>query len=530
MLPQWLISGIPAMFIIISLGIAIGRIKIAGISLDLSGVLFAGLILGHFGFSLDHEFLVFGLVLFVFSIGMQAGPGFFDAFRQNGKQYILLAVIIISFTAGFALLFKNILHLDPGLNVGIFTGSLTSSPGLAAAIDASKSPMVSIAYGVAYPIGLIGVILAVNIIPKILKINFKKEEEKYFKEIQSSFPAIHGQTFQISNPNLHNKTIEEINIREITNCTASRVMHEGKAFTPDNETTLHTGDYIRLVGSDDDLKKAELIFGKPVEKEIPLSSEYDIQWAVVTNKKIINKHYSDVNLSGRCGAGIVKIKRSGVELKPTPNTVFKFGDKVLIAGPKDAVKRSVSLIGNNEKILKETDILPVFLGIFLGILIGKISIPLFGITTFKLGSTGGVLLAGLLLSKMHKTGPVIWTISASANQLIRKIGLVLFLAVVGSSAGEHIVEVITNQGITLVWYSLLITFIPIIAGIIIGRYIMKINFLTLLGLITGIMTSTPGLGAVQSKSDTNAAPVAYATVYPMAMVLVIIFSQLLVKL
>jgi putative transport protein len=530
MATEWFMTGIPALFIIITLGILLGKIKIAGISLDLSGVLFVALILGNFGFKLPHEFLTFGLVLFVFTVGLQSGPGFFEAFRKNGRKFLLLATIIISLTALASFVIKKITGIDPGLNVGIFTGALTSSPGLAAATDASKSPLVSIAYGISYPIGLIGVIISVNILPKILKIDIKKEEEQYNASLKEDYPDIHGRTFQISNPNIEGKTFEQVDLRNISNCTASRVLHDGEAFTPSNDTVLHTGDYVRLVGASEDLKKAELIFGKPVDKQIPLSKEYDIRWVVVTNKKIINKSYKSVNLSGTYNAGIVKIRRSGVDLKPTPATVFKFGDKLLIAGTKEGVAKASKLIGNNEKLLSETDLLPIFLGILLGILLGKIEIPIFGLFNFKLGNTGGALIAGLFLSKMHKTGPILWTISSSANQLLRKLGLILFLAVIGTYAGEHLVETLKTQGIILLWLSLAMTFIPIILGVLIGRYFMKMNFLTLLGLITGVMTSTPGLGAVQSKSDSNAGPLAYATVYPFALVLVIIFSQLLVKL
>lgn len=525
---EWIKSGLPALLIIITFGIILGKIKIAGLSLDISGVLFISLILGHFGFRLPKEFLSFGLVLFVFTVGMQSGPGFFDSFKHNGRKFIILAFVIISITALCSFIIKKITGIDEGLNVGIFAGALTSSPGLAAATDASKSPLVSIAYGIAYPIGLISVILAINIIPKILKIDFKKEEKDYLDSVKDDYPDIHGKTFKISNPNINGKQLQEINLRNLTNCTASRVMHEGNAITPTTDTVLYSDDYVRLVGSDDDLKKAELIFGEPVEIEIPLSKEYDIRWIFVTNKKIINKSFRSVGLSRTYNTSIVKVRRSGINLNPTPTTLFKFGDKVLIAGTKEGVHKASVLIGDNQKKLSETDLLAIFLGILIGILVGKIEIPIFGLFNFKLGNTGGALLAGLIFSKIHKTGPIIWTMSSAANQLLRKIGLILFLSVIGTTAGEHLMETVHSQGIMLLWISIVITFVPIILGIFIGKYIMKLNFLTLLGLITGIMTSTPGLGAVQSKSDSNAGPVAYATVYPFALVLVIIFSQLLV--
>lgn len=524
---DFFLSGVGSLIIVISLGLIIGKIKIKGISLELSGILFAGLILGHYGFAVDNGFLQLGLILFVFTVGMQSGPGFFDSFKKNGQIFLLLAFIVMSSTAAITFAIGKITGLPNELNVGIFSGALTSSPGLAAATEASDSPLVSIAYGLAYPIGIVGVILGVNFIPKILKIDLKKEEEKYLSSLQKDFPEITGKTFEINNPNLNGKLLTEIKIREITNTSASRILHKNNSFTPTAETKIFTGDLIRLVGTSEALNKAELLFGKPVDKEIPLSDSYDIRWLVVTNKKIINKTYKNINISA-FNAGVVKIRRTGVDITPTPETYFKFGDKLLIAGSKNGVKKAADIIGNNKKLISDTDFIPIFIGLLVGIFIGQIKVPIGNLFDFSLGNTGGVLLAGLFLSRIGKTGPILWTMSSSANQLLRQLGLALFLAVIGTRAGENLVHTIHEQGATLLLISILITFTPIILGILIGRYIFKINFLTLLGLITGIMTSTPGLGVVQSKSDTNAAPVAYASVYPFALVLVIILSQILV--
>ncbi len=524
---DWLKSDFVSLILIITFGLIIGKIKIKGISLELSGVLFSGLIFGHLGFAVPDTFLSLGLVLFVFSIGMQAGPGFFDAFKKNGRKFLFLAVIIISFTALFAYLLKIITKTDAALNAGIFAGALTSSPGLAAASEATDSNNVPIAYGIAYPIGLVGVILTVNIIPKLLKINISDEEKKYYKSLKEDFPEISGKTFQILNPNIEAKTINEVNLRKITNCSASRILHKNTSLTPTGDTVLHKDDLIRLVGTEDALKRAEILFGKPVNKQIPLSGKYDIRWLVVTNKKIINKSYQNINISA-FNTSIVKLRRSGVDLTPTPGTLFKFGDKLLIAGTKNGVNKAAKLIGDNKKLLSETDLLPIFLGVLIGILLGKIQIPFFDLFNFSLGKTGGALIAGLFLSKIGKTGPILWTMSSSANQLLRNVGLILFMAVVGSKAGVNFVATMQLQGLNIILMSFVVTFIPIILGIILARCFFKINFLTVLGLITGIMTSTPGLGVVQSKSECNAGPVAYATVYPFALVLVIIFSQLLV--
>ncbi len=525
---EWLNEGYIALFLIITLGIILGRIKIFGFSLDISGVLFVSLILGHFGLKIPPDFLQVGVLLFVFTIGMQAGSGFFEAFKKQGRKLILLSLIIIGTTGATSYLINMFVGLDLGLNVGIFTGALTSTPGLAAAIDVSQSPKASIGYGLAYPVGVIGVIVLLNVLPKILRINLKKEEEDYNLGLKKDFPEAMAKTFLISNPNIDGKNLKDIQIRQITACVVSRIKHGKQVFTPNANSLIHNGDIIRLVGTEENLEKATMLLGKSVDEKIPLSKNYDIKWVWISNKKIVNKSYKEVSLSNYYNVRVVKIKRSGIDIIPQPTSSFKFGDKVMIAGAKGNLDKVSKLLGNDTKKISETDFLPIFLGILGGILLGKIEIPIFDFFTFKLGNTGGALIIGLFLSRIGKTGPIIWNLSASANLLIRKFGLLLFLATIGTQAGSEVVETIQNYGFNLLWISAILTIVPVMVGAIIGRYVFKLNFLTLMGVITGTMTSTPGLGVIQSKSESNAGAVAYATVYPIALVLVIIVSQLLV--
>ena len=518
------------LIIIIASGLAIGKIKVAGVRLDTSGVLFSALIIGSLGYQVPHDFLDFGLLLFIFTVGMQSGPGFFESFRQNGRKFLILSVLIIAFSATVAVILGKIAHLDSGLTTGLFTGSLTSTPGLAAAIDASGSKLAPIGYGLAYPVGMIGLILLINWLPGIFKVDLEKEKQKYLKSLESEYPKPVTKNYRVENPNLNNKSLGQLHVRDITGGLVSAIQHEDKVFTPDANTQLHTGDVIKFVGSDDSHEKAEILFGKPVDSDIRLSSQYDISWLVVTNKDIVNKKYGELSLTQKYNVRILKIRRSGVEIIPTPASVFKFGDKILVTGPKPAIERLVPLIGNDMKKLSETDFLPIFLGILIGLLLGKIEIPIGDFMTFKLGTTGGALVAGLILSRIGKTGPILWTISASTAQVLRKLGLVLFLAVVGSHAGETAVQTISQYGFKLVIFSAILMVSSVFFGVWFGYKVMKMNFLTLLGLLTGTMTSTPGLAAIEEKTDSNAAAVAYAAVYPFALVLVIIVAQILVKL
>ena len=521
--------GYITLILIVAAGIILGKIKLFGFSLDVAGVLFIALILGHFGYFVPNDFLQLGLLLFVFTIGIQAGPGFFDAFRKQGRQLVLVSFIIMSSTAIVAFFINHFLSIDPNLAVGLFVGALTNTPGLAAIIDMSDSPLAPIGYGVAYPIGIIGVILLLNLLPKILRVDLKKEEKNYIKSVKEDFPDVVGRTFKIDNPNIHAKTLAEIELRKITGCIATRVFHKDNAFTPSADSQIYKEDLIRLVGTEENLKKAVFLFGAPVKENIPLSKEYDIRWILVTNKKVVNKHYREISLPSYYNARVAKIKRSGIEITPSANSCFRFGDRVLVAGEKNNLTKVSRLLGNDDKKLSETDLLPVFLGILGGILLGMINIPFFGLFTINLGNTGGALLAGLVLSKIGKTGPVIWSLSGSANQLIKQLGLLLFLATIGTQAGAELIGTIQQYGFKLIGVAVILMIIPILSGVIVGHYIFKINFLTLMGIITGTMTSTPGLGVIQAKSSSNAAPVAYAGVYPIALVLVIIFSQLLLR-
>jgi putative transport protein len=519
-----------ALFLIISSGIILGRFKVKGISLDLSAVIFAALILGHYGVVIPQDFQRIGLVLFIFTIGIQSGPGFFESFRKQGVQLILVSVVIVSVAGLIAVFLASFFNVDYKMVVGLFNGALTSTPGLAAAIESTKSAKASIGYGIAYPFGVIGVILFVRLVPKILHKNIKQTEVEYLNSICIDYPKISNQNFVVENINLDGKTVGDLDIAKMTGATISRVMHAGVAVTPNPETIIHLNDLIKAVGDQEALEHVRLLVGRPSTEEIPLSRLYDVQWVLVTNKKVVNKRLAQLHLPSYYNATITRIRRSGIEISPMPNIQIRFGDRLMVACDKENMKKVIELMGNDDKRLSETDFLPISLGIVLGVILGQIEFPLWGGTTFNLGITGGVLAVALILSRIGKTGPIIWSMSGPANQLIRHLGLLLFLVAVGTDAGVHLVDTVMQHGLKLIFVGAMITLLPMIAGLIIGHFIFKMNFLTLLGVITGAMTSTPGLAAVDTMSESNAPQVGYATVYPIALVLMIIGSQIIGRL
>lgn len=515
-----------ALFLIVALGFILGRIKVFGLSLDVSAVIFVALVFGHYGVVVPKDFQYLGLVLFIFTIGIQAGPGFFESFKKEGRQLAFFASLLIVVAALITSFIIFVFHLDTNIAVGLLTGSLTSTPGLAAAIDYTGSPLASIGYGVGYPFGVIGVILFIRFLPKMLRVSVKKSEDDYASKLRQEFPEVVKRNFVVENENVVEKSIGELRIRFMTKAVVSRVVHEGKAITPTPELVLHKGDLIKAVGTEEALRNVELLIGPVTEKEIPLNPKYDVRSVLLTNKEVVNKTIGQLNLLHTYSATITRIRRSGINISPSPNSKLQFGDKLVIASSKANMEMVAKIFGNDQKRLSDTDILPVALGIILGVLVGKVSVNL-GSFSFSAGLTGGVLIVALILSRIGKTGPVLWTMTGAANQLIRQFGLILFLAAVGTGAGEKIVSTFDEYGIELFLYGAAITILPMFVAGLAGKWIFKMNILTLMGALSGSMTSTPGLAAADSMTDTNAHSIAYATVYPVAMVLLIVFVQLI---
>ncbi len=516
-----------ALFLIITLGFLLGKIKIRGISLDISAIIFVALLFGHLGIKLPEDFQNLGLVLFIFTVGIQAGPGFFDSFRKQGLKLVTVAVILVLSGGITVFVLMLIFNIDPKIAIGLFTGAMTSTPGLAVAIDTTQSSLASIGYGLAYPFGVLGVIIFVRMLPRLLGTKLEKAEKEIEEEQKTVYPEIINRHFCVENQNVFGKTIGLLNIRTMTGASISRVMHNDDAFTPSATTVLHKGDLIKAVGTHSALDKLELLIGKSVRADIPLGDNYDIQSILVTNKEVVHKSIGQLNLLSNYSATVTRIRRSGIDIAPNSSSIIKFGDKLLIACHKDQMKAVSTLFGNEDKKLSDTDFFPIAAGIVLGLLFGKISFVLSPEFKFTPGLTGGILFVALILGNLGKTGPVIWSMSATANQLLRQLGLFFFLATVGTQAGGHLVSTFMSYGFTLIIVGALVTIIPMLVATIIGHYIFKINIFDLLGMITGGMTSTPGLAAVDPMVRNNRHHIAYATVYPAAMVILIICVQLL---
>ncbi|MFA8433866.1 MAG: aspartate:alanine exchanger family transporter [Marinifilaceae bacterium] len=516
-----------ALFLIITLGFVLGKIKIKGISLDISAVIFIALIFGHYGIQIPADFQKMGLILFIFTIGIQAGPGFFESFKKNGRELMILAVLLIASASLVTALLAYAFDVDMNISVGLLTGSLTSTPGLAVAIESTQSPLASIGYGIAYPFGVIGVILFVRLFPRFFKSDIKAAEAEFEKASLEAYPELLNKNFVVENENIVGKTIRDLKIRSMTQANVSRIMHQGETIVPKPETMLNKGDILKLIGTEQALQQAKLLIGEETNVKIPLSKDYVVESVLVTNKQVVNKSIGQLNMLANYNARITRIRRAGIDIAPSPSSEIRFGDKLIVACGTGNINNVRHLFGNDSKKLSDTDFFPIAMGIVLGVLVGKLSISFSDEFAFSLGLTGGVLSVALILSRIGKTGPIIWTMSGAANQVLRQLGLLLFLAAVGTKAGAQLMDTFQEYGVQLFVVGIGITLIPMILTAMIGQWVFKMNTLTLLGALTGSMTSTPGLAALDGMSDSNAPAVAYATVYPIAMVFLIVCVQLL---
>ena len=513
-------SPIVALFIIIAFGFILGKIKIKGFSFDVSAVIFAALLFGHFGISLPPAIQTMGLVLFIFTVGIQAGPGFFDSFRQKGRKYVLAAALLVVFSLITAIVLKYTMNISSDMLTGILCGALTSTPGLSVAIEATNSPLASIGYGIAYPIGVLGVIVFVKLMPKFLRSNLQAEYEQIKSNAKEQHPPIVVCTYRVANAPLFGKPMGEVGFRTMTGATVSRVKKGDEIVLPTKNTVLDEGDLLVAVGTEEAQKKVELLVGPQAPRFEMLNEEYCIETLLVTNKDVVNETLSKIQLEAGCRFVVTRIRRSGIDLSSSPSAVLKFGDKVTVATYRRDLPKLTQLLGNNDRVLSDTDFFPIALGIILGVMLGKVELSLGGLT-------GGVLIMAILLSSAGKTGPILWTMTGSSNNLLRQLGLLLFLAGVGTSAGHSLVATVAGSGISLLLVGAVLTLLPMILTMLFCHFVQKLNIFELFGVITGGMTSTPGLAACESMAFDETPSTVYATVYPVAMVALLLSVKII---
>jgi len=531
--------------LVIAAGVLLGKLKVYKISLGVTFVLFTGILAGHLGVRINHEVLDFikdfGLVLFVFFIGLQVGPGFFSSFKKGGLTLNVLAMIIVFLGAAITLVLHFVTGVSIPMMTGIMSGAVTNTPGLGAAQQAMKQvadnsgitdiPNIGLGYAVAYPFGVIGIILSMLIIRSISKTNISNEAEKFEKEKHPQEAMPQKTSIVVTNPEIFGKNISELGHHFKNDAVISRILHDGVDSIVNSDTRFADGDIVLLVAQQGDIPYLTSLIGKPSVFDLAaFPGKLMSKQVLVTNRHIIGKKLGSLKLRTRFDINITRIARSGIELVATPDIKLQIGDKLTIVGNESSIENAAKVIGNSLKRLNEPNLFPIFIGILLGVILGSIPIAIHGIPTpIKLGMAGGPLIVAILLSRYGYKFSLISYTTPSANMMLREIGIVLFLSSVGLKAGENFVStLVSGDGFIWMAYGAIITIVPILLIGLFTKFVLKRNFFELCGLMAGSMTDPPALAFANSISQTEAPAIAYATVYPLVMFLRIVIAQMMI--
>ena len=529
---------------VIALGVALGKIKIRGISLGITFVLFAGIAVSHFGFTVNHELIDFikdfGLILFVFSIGLQVGPGFFSSFKKGGMSLNMLGLAIVFTGALTTLALHWITGMSLPMLVGVMSGAVTNTPGLGAAQQALSQvagagpvPEIGVGYAIAYPFGVIGIILTIILIQKIFLIDARKELDQ-FNQYQHPTELLPERiSIQITNPAIFGKSIFDVSKQVKPDYVISRVLHDGEIRVPASGTVLHENDIILVVAQKGQIMDLISAFGKQSDRDLSCEpGKLASRQVMVTRREVFGKALGALKLRTRYGINITRVYRSGIELIASPQLKLQMGDRLTVVGDLDSITKAATELGNSIKRLNEPNIIPIFTGILLGVLLGSIPVLIPGIPNpVKLGLAGGPLIVAILLSKYGYRFSLVSYTTPSANLMLREIGIVLFLASVGIRSGEKFIpSLLSGDGLIWMGCGAVITLLPILFVGILSRYFTKRNFFEICGLLSGSMTDPPALAYANSIAQSEAPAVAYATVYPLVMFLRIFTAQLMILL
>jgi len=539
--PQSVAWSVFVIMLVAAAGLAIGNIKLFGINLGIAGVLFSGILFGHFGLNINKETLEFlrdfGLILFVYSIGTQVGPGFFSSFRKEGIRLNLMAAAVVLGGVVLTLLVIKFSGFDMATAVGMYAGAVTNTPSLAAAqqalgaVNLEAANNASIGYALAYPGAIMGIILTMILIRRI----FRAQAAQDMLQIQGDKAAA-----GLVNVNIlvENKNLEGLKIRDIPainelGVVVSRFFHAGSMSVAHDDTVIHAGDVLLAVGMAESVKKFMLVVGSKSDMDLKkLPSRIIHSRVIVTHKEVIGKTLEEIKLEAQYDVAATRVARADVEFLVSDSYVLQFADNLVIVGEEAAVAKAAGMLGNSPKDLNHPQLIPAFIGIAAGVLLGSLPIMIPGLSSpVLLGVAGGPLIVAIILSYVQNIGPLNWYLPPAGNLMLRELGIVLFLSCVGLKAGGRFFETLVNgNGMYIVLFSFLITVLPIMIVGIFAKAKLKLNYVSLCGVLAGSMTDPPALAFANAMSTSNLSAMSYATVYPLVMIMRIISAQLIVLL
>ncbi len=532
------------LFLVSAMGFLLGRIKIRGSSLGVAAVLFVGIAFGalHPDLKLPEIVYLLGLVLFVYTIGLSSGPGFFASFRRKGLRDNLLVVGVLMLVVMFAMIAHRVLHLEPAQTAGLFAGSLTNTPALASVLDYIKSyaPKTGlehlltepvIAYSLTYPMGVVGMILAIYFMQRLWKTNYAREAES-LRELGATHVKLQNRTIRVTRAEVTHDSIHHLMERHKWDVVFGRMKRNNQLSLAVAETRLQIGDLISVVGAREELERVTAHFGELSDEKIDLDrSHLDYRRIFVSNPKVAGQRLRDLNLPQQFGAVITRVRRGDIEFLPHGDTVLELGDRIRVLTRRDRMETVSAFFGDSYRDVSEIDMLTFGLGLALGLLAGLIPVPLPGGVVIKLGLAGGPLIVAMVLGTLRRTGPLVWHLPYSANMTLRQVGLILFLAGVGTRAGYAFVNTITDgSGLAIFAAGAMITCAAALLMLWIGHRLLKIPMSLLTGMVAGLQTQPAVLGFALEQTRNDLPNIGYATVYPVATISKIIFAQVLLTL
>ena len=527
------------------LGLALGAVRISSFSLGVVGVLFVGLTFGHFGVTIDPVTLDFardfGLILFIYSIGQEVGPGLLASLRKQGVRLNVLAAVIIFSGTAAAWLLHRFGGVPAAAAAGLYSGATTNTPSLAATQQALKllprysdslARMSGVGYALAYPFGIFGIILVMSGFRSVFRVNPKKEAAALESQRVQETPRLEGIDLEVRNPAVDGQRVSRVISQVGGDVVLSRLKRgQEPQQVPRAQTIMHLGDTLHAVGTPPQLEKLKtLIGGESGLRSLELPSDLVSRRVLVTRRRVLGKSVQELNLREVFGIVVTRILRAGFEFSPRPGFRIQFGDMLLAVGPKEAIDELAVEVGDLRDRITQANIIPVFAGIALGVVLGNIPIRVPGLAVpFRIGLAGGPLIAAIVLSRIGTIGPLVWYLPSNAILLLRNIGIALFLACVGIRAGEGFVETLAHGGWAWIMGGAVITLVPLLVAALAGRFIFRLNFLSLCGLLAGSMTDPPALAFANAQEPSSDGPLmAFVTVYPLTMLLRVFTAQGLV--
>ena len=537
-------KAILALSIVAACGLTLGSLGVRGVRLGAAGVLFAGIFLGQLGMHIDERILEFvrdfGLLLFVYTVGLQVGPGFFSSVKQRGIQLNVLGAAVVLLGGMIVAGFRFLFHFSVPVIGGLFAGATTNTPSLAAAQAAlqnvpnpnpASADLLGMAYAVAYPFGIVGIILTMLLVRRIFSIDVDLEVRNVEISAVTSEWTPDYIDLEVTNPNVDGLALRSLPFVAEVGVVFSRLLRGGTVTVPKDDSVVRLGDGLRLVGPKAKLMQFEAVIGRKSSIDIKsVPSELTTEHLYVTKGEVLGKSLGELNFERTYGAVVTRVTRADVEFAANDSVRLQFGDSLFVVGSEEGVAQVGELVGNKPKVLDHPHVLPVFVGVLLGVILGSLPIVLPGMPApVRLGLAGGPLIVALILSQVGRLGPLIWYLSPAANLVLREIGIVLFLACVGLKSGSRFLEVLlSGSGFYWMAAGAVLTFVPLMIVGLVARKFLKLDYPTLCGVLAGSMTDPPALAFANSITKSDQPLVAYAAVYPLVMILRVFIVQVLV--